>query len=66
MKCRKCGSGNIATSFHEDEEDCRNILQFQYRFKGEHLHKYCRHCGYQWSAPCEDDDTPESPKPERP
>jgi len=54
MTCRKCGSADIHTSFHEDEYACRNILHSQYRFNGEHLHRYCRGCQYQWFTSCED------------
>lgn len=43
--CPKCGHGDIATTYHEEEvplDPCWN------RVEGEHHDRYCRRCGYEW------------------
>jgi hypothetical protein len=47
--CIKCGGTDIHTAWHKNENHCGGILEP--KFKGEHLHKHCRNCAYEWPEP---------------
>jgi len=55
-RCVKCHSTDIHTAWHEDRYACpypfrsRTLLNDP----GEHLHKHCRGCGYEWTVKTED------------
>lgn len=47
--CCKCGSTNIATSWHKNKYQCAHYVG-GFSDDSEHLHKTCRNCGYDWST----------------
>jgi len=54
LYCPKCNSDNVFTRYHESQygtgsKGC-NATDFS-RWDGEHLHHYCRECGYDWTSP---------------
>jgi len=49
MKCRKCGSSDIYTSWHDDE-DRLPWGACELRVEKEHLHYYCRGCRFSWTG----------------
>lgn len=52
-KCIKCGSKDIAISYHEGRlmGDCEYNQKCRWEEK-EHLSHYCRTCGYDWATKC--------------
>jgi len=50
LQCVKCGSADIHTAWHKWEWDCSYDFQQRYELvKGEHLHRHCRGCGFEWT-----------------
>ena len=59
MRCRKCGSEDCLTEYHKSDMDRAGGNNYSCRhdernFKGEHLHRTCRNCQYEWSDMCLD------------
>ena len=53
--CIKCGSTDIATTWHEDKWACGYDSRQRFpTMDGEHLHKHCRGCHFEWSIPPND------------
>lgn len=48
MKCIKCGSSDIYTVWHACEYSCSPSSHSV--FAGEHLHRFCRGCHFEWRA----------------
>jgi hypothetical protein len=50
MTCRKCGGEDIATAWHVNGWDCTFSQRQRYSGPdlGEHLHRSCRTCGFDW------------------
>lgn len=44
-KCPKCGGVEISERHHEGIDKC---TWGQSHFVGEHIHRTCKRCGYQW------------------
>lgn len=44
--CPKCGGHDLGTSYHKSERDCR--IYTDEAVHGEHIHRTCRTCGYNW------------------
>ena len=42
--CIKCGGTDISSVYHEDFTKCG----WSNHFEGEHIHRHCRNCGYEW------------------
>ena len=58
--CIKCGSVDVGTSFHKQgcpQTDC-SCASCSYgshaKQHSEHLHRYCRVCGFDWIEPTKD------------
>lgn len=54
--CCKCGNkgsnkNGISISYHKSEYKCGYTEREDEGSKGEHLHYYCRICGYSWCGP---------------
>jgi len=69
LSCAKCGSTDIMTKFHNSRYACDRSTgtwsAVAYTFEGEHLHKTCRDCGYQWpDTPLDVKTPPAVAKPE--
>jgi hypothetical protein len=47
--CPKCGYGDICTTYCAHEQPA---CLCWCRVDGEHLHRICRRCGYEWLAAC--------------
>ena len=43
-KCPKCGNEDINSAYHDNFTKCG----WSNRFAGEHMHRHCRNCGYEW------------------
>lgn len=54
LSCAKCGLMDIMTKFHQSKYACGRSTGTwsgtSYTFEGEHLHRTCRDCGYQWQS----------------
>jgi hypothetical protein len=55
LSCEKCGATDIGTQWHQDTfagrgRTCSWSEQHATGQHGEHLHRYCRTCSYQWRA----------------
>lgn len=54
-RCPKCSSVDVATTFHQDRWRCDPYSRYTHNSAaGEHLHKFCRGCRYDWTQPCAD------------
>ena len=53
MACRKCGTDQEPkVEWHDEERVARNLrIDIACRDAGEHLHKRCGRCGYEWTEP---------------
>lgn len=55
-RCCKCGNcDDIYTRYIPDDRDYvyrENSLEKHWKKIPEHLHYYCRNCGYTWNSPC--------------
>ena len=49
-KCAKCGMYSASHIWHESDYHCRGdeIQPMTKRFRGEHIHRKCNQCGYEW------------------
>lgn len=52
--CVKCGADSIEI-WYCDNGACE-IIKGREDFSGDHLHRRCRACGYEWPEHCKDDD----------
>ncbi|MCK4240854.1 MAG: hypothetical protein KAX30_04465 [Candidatus Atribacteria bacterium] len=43
-KCPKCGNADISSAYHKDITKCG----WNKPFEGEHIHRHCRNCHYEW------------------
>ena len=55
MKCIKCGSENIVTTYQK-KLDSPLYQPCELDNYGEHLHRHCRNCHYEWCDPTLDRD----------
>jgi hypothetical protein len=44
-RCPKCGGADIHAQYGADQFQCHN---WNCRVGKEHIHRYCRRCGYGW------------------
>lgn len=51
LSCEKCGSTDIHTRYHRNSHACGYSERFDDGCSDEHLHRYCRGCGYTWASP---------------
>lgn len=54
LACPKCKGIDIYTRYHESQygtgsRGC-NVMDLS-KWEGEHLHHYCKKCGYDWTSP---------------
>ena len=45
IRCPKCGHEDIHARFDKDEYEC---LYSEPKWKGEHIHRHCRRCSFNW------------------
>ena len=53
-RCPKCGSPDVRDQFQQQSDRPHNTsLSSAYpvncKEQAEHIHRYCRHCGYNWA-----------------
>lgn len=55
LRCVKCGGASINTSFHPRRSYCDPHSHYTFNCaEGEHLHRYCLTCHYDWTEDCAD------------
>ena len=48
--CPKCGEKDTLDRWHKEMWNCELIWgQFKKQFKGEHIHRKCKACGFEWA-----------------
>jgi hypothetical protein len=51
-RCSKCGYEDISTQYVEPDRPYAYGCRFHKTTNDEHLHRYCRRCGYEWAEAC--------------
>lgn len=54
LQCRKCGSYEIAVTWHAPDSQRKRYWDCECGKKAEHLYNHCRTCGYHWTSKTKD------------
>lgn len=49
MTCEKCASADVYTRYHGTHRECGYAARAKRYDMGEHLHRVCRGCGFDWA-----------------